>query len=88
MLTLSIIWELSFSAFEMFIAVGIVWLLWIEKLFPSRGLSVAVMIVVALAAAGLNWYTDYRKLKRKWQAAQKQIQESEATGVEYEGEIV
>jgi hypothetical protein len=88
MLTLSIIWELSFSAFEMFIAVGIVWLLWIEKLFPSRGLSVAVMIVVALAAAGLNWYTDYRKLKRKWQAAQKQIQESETTAVEYEGEIV
>ena len=87
MLNLSMIWEMTFSAFEMFVGVGIVWLLWIEKLFHSQGLSVALMIIVALAAAGLNWYTDYRKIKRKWQAAQKQIQESEASEVEYEGEI-
>ncbi len=36
MLTLSTIWEMSFSAFEMFVGVGIVWLLWIEPLFKSR----------------------------------------------------
>ncbi len=45
------------------------------------------MIIVALAAAGLNFYTDYRKIQRKWKAAQKQIQETEASEVEYEGEI-
>ena len=87
MLNLSTIWEMSFSAFEMFIAVGIVWMLWIEKLFHSQGLSVVLMIIVALAAAGLNFFTDYRKIQRKWQAAQKQIQETEASEVEYEGEI-
>jgi hypothetical protein len=87
MLNLSIIWDLSFSSFEMFIGVGIIWLLWIEKLFPSRGLSVAVMIIVALAAAGLNFYSGYSKIRREWQSAQKQIQASEATAVEYEGEI-
>jgi hypothetical protein len=87
MLTLSTLWEMSFSAFEMFVGVGIIWLLWIEPLFPSKSLSVMVMIIVALAAAGLNFYSDYRKLKRKWDAAQKQIQESEASEVQYEGEI-
>jgi hypothetical protein len=87
MLNLSIIWDLSFSSFEMFIGVGIIWLLWIEKLFPSRGLSVAVMIIVALAAAGFNFYSGYSKIRREWQSAQKQIQASEATAVEYEGEI-
>jgi len=87
MLTLSMIWELSFSSFEMFVGVGIIWLLWIEKLFPSRSLSVVVMIIVALAAAGLNWYSGYRKIHREWQTAQKQIQETEAAAVEYEGEI-
>lgn len=87
MINLSTIWEMTFSAFEMFVGVGIVWLLWIEKLFHSQAMSVALMIIVALAAATLNWYSDYRKIKRKWQTAQKQIQESEATEVEYEGEI-
>jgi hypothetical protein len=87
MITLSIIWNLSFSSFEIFVGVGIIWLLWIEKLFPSRNLSVALMIIVALAAAGLNYYSGYSKIRREWQAAQKQIHESEAAVMEYEGEI-
>jgi len=87
MLTLSMIWELGFSSFQMFVGVGIIWLLWIEKLFPSRGLSVTLMIIVALAAAGLNFYLGYSKIRREWQTAQKQIHESEAAAVEYEGEI-
>lgn len=87
MLTLSMIWELSFSSFQMFVGVGIIWLLWIEKLFPSRGMSVTLMIIVALAAAGLNFYLGYSKIRREWQTAQKQIHESEAAAVEYEGEI-
>lgn len=87
MLTLSMIWELSFSSFQMFVGVGIIWLLWIEKLFPSRGMSVTLMIIVALAMAGLNFYSGYSKIRREWQTAQKQIHESEAAAVEYEGEI-
>ena len=87
MMTISTIWELAFSSFEVFIAVGIVWLLWIETLFASRNQSVVVMIIVALAAAGFNFYWGYRNIRREWQAAQKQIQEHEAAAVEYEGEI-
>jgi hypothetical protein len=45
------------------------------------------MILVALAAAGFNFYWGYRKIRREWQVAQKQIQEHEAAAVEYEGEI-
>lgn len=87
MMTLSTIWELAFSSFEVFIGVGIVWLLWIEQLFASRKVSVVVMIIVALGAAGLNYYLGYRKIRREWQVAQKQIQTHEAAAVEYEGEI-
>jgi hypothetical protein len=88
MLTFPIIWDLSFSSFEMFVGVGIIWLLWIEKLFPSRSLSVTVMIIVALVAAGLNFYWGYSKVRREWLSAQKSIRESEAAAIEYEGEIV
>ncbi len=87
MMTISTIWELAFSSFEVFIAVGIVWLLWIEALFASRSQSVVVMIIVALAVAGLNFYLGYSKIRREWKAAQKQIQDHEAAAVEYEGEI-
>ena len=87
MLTFPIIWDLSFSSFEMFVGVGIIWLLWIEKLFPSRSVSVSVMIIVALAAAGTNFYLGYSKVRREWLAAQQKIQETEAAAVEYEGEI-
>jgi hypothetical protein len=87
MLTFPIIWDLSFSSFQVFVGVGIIWMLWIEKLFPSRSLSVTVMIIVALGAAGFNWYWGYRKVRQVWQTAQKQIHESEAAAVEYEGEI-
>jgi hypothetical protein len=87
MITFSTIWELGFSSFEVFIGVGIIWLLWIEQLFTSQSLSVAVMIIVALAAAALNFYLGYSKIRRDWQTAQKQIQEHEAAAVEYEGEI-
>jgi hypothetical protein len=87
MLTFPIIWDLSFSSFQMFVGVGIIWLLWIEQLFPSRGLSVTVMIIIALAAAGFNWYWGYSKIRREWLAAQKSIRASEAAAIEYEGEI-
>ena len=87
MLTFPIIWDLSFSSFEMFVGVGIIWMLWIEKLLPSRSLSVVVMTIVALAAAVANFYWGYSKIRQEWLTAQKQIRESEAAAVEYEGEI-
>jgi len=87
MLTFPIVWDLSFSSFEMFVGVGIIWLLWIEKLFPSKAQSVPVMIVVAVLAASLNFYWGYSKIRREWLAAQKKIQVTEAAAVEYEGEI-
>ena len=87
MLTFPIIWDLSFTSFQIFVGVGIIWMLWIEKLFPSQSQSVTVMTIVALAAAGFNWYWGYRKIRKVWQMTQKQIHESEAAAVEYEGEI-
>ena len=87
MLTFPIIWDLSFTSFQIFVGVGIIWMLWIEKLFPSQSQSVTVMIIIALAAAGFNWYWGYRKIRQVWQRTQKKIHESEAAAVEYEGEI-
>jgi hypothetical protein len=88
MLTFPIIWDLSFSSFQMFVGVGIIWMLFIERRIPSRGLSVTLMIIVAIAAAALNFYMGVSKVRREWQAAQKQITASESAAVEYEGEIV
>lgn len=88
MLTFPIIWDLSFSSFQMFVGVGIIWMLFIERRIPSRGLSVTLMIIVAIAAAALNFYVGLSKVRREWLTAQKQITASESAAVEYEGEIV
>jgi len=88
MLTFPIIWDLSFSSFQMFVGVGIIWMLFIERRIPSRGLSVTLMIIVAIAAAALNFYLGLSKVRREWLVAQKQITASESAAVEYEGEIV
>lgn len=87
MLTFPIIWDLSFSSFQMFVGVGIIWMLFIERSFPSRSLSVMLMTIVAIVAAALNFYVGVSKVRREWQAAQKQITASESAAVEYEGEI-
>jgi len=88
MLTFPIIWDLSFSSFQMFVGVGIIWMLFIERSIPSRSLSVTLMVIVAIVAAALNFYVGLSKVRREWQAAQKQITASESAAVEYEGEIV
>ena len=88
MLTFPIIWDLSFSSFQMFVGVGIIWMLFIERRIPSMGLSVTLMIIVAIAAAALNFYLGLSKVRREWLTAQKQITASESAAVEYEGEIV
>ena len=88
MLTFPIIWDLSFSSFQMFVGVGIIWMLFIERRIPSRSLSVTLMVIVAVVAAALNFYVGVSKVRREWQTAQKQITASESAAVEYEGEIV
>lgn len=88
MLTFPIIWDISFSSFQMFVGVGIIWMLFIERRIPSRSLSVTLMVIVAVAAAALNFYVGVSKVRREWQAAQQQITASESAAVEYEGEIV
>jgi hypothetical protein len=45
------------------------------------------MTIVALAAAGFNWFWGYRKVRKNYLATQKQIQESESAEMIYEGEI-
>jgi ABC-type siderophore export system fused ATPase/permease subunit len=88
MLTFPIIWDISFSSFQMFVGVGIIWMLFIEPRIPSRSLSVTLMVIVAVAAAALNFYVGVSKVRREWQVAQEQITASESAAVEYEGEIV
>ena len=88
MLTFPVIWDLSFSSFQMFVGVGIIWLIFVEPRIPSRSLSVTLMIIVAIAAATLNFYLGFHKIRREWLAGQKQISEIEAAAVEYEGEII
>ena len=88
MLTFPIIWDLSFSSFQMFVGVGIIWMLFIERSIPSRSLSVTLMTIVAIVAAALNFYVGLSKVRREWLTAQKQITASESAAVEYEGEIV
>ena len=44
-------WEVAFQAFMILIGVGIIWLKFIEPLFPSRQVSVTLMIIVAVALA-------------------------------------
>jgi F0F1-type ATP synthase assembly protein I len=87
MLTFPIIWDLTFSSFQIFVGIGIVWLLWIEKLFASQRVSVIVMTIVAFAAAVMNWLWGYWKIRKNYLATQKKIQESESAEMVYEGEI-
>ena len=86
-MTFPIVWDLSFSSFQMLVGVGIIWMLFIEPRIPSRSISVTLMIIVAIAAAALNFYVGLSKVRRVWQAAQEQITASESAAVEYEGEI-
>jgi len=88
MLTFPVIWDLCFSSFQMFVGVGIIWLIFIEPRIPSRSLSVTLMIIVAIAATTLNFFLGFRKVRREWLAGQKLISDIEAAAVEYEGEIV
>ena len=66
-------WEVAFQAFMIFIGVGIIWMRFIEPLFPSQQVSVILMIIVAvgLAAARIVW--GVRKIRQGQKALRDKI---------------
>lgn len=63
-------WEVAFQAFMIFIGVGIIWLRFIEPLFPSQQTSVILMIIVAVGLAALRIVLGVRTVRR----GQKELQ--------------
>lgn len=64
------LWEVAFQAFMIFIGVGIIWMRFIEPLFPSQQTSVILMIVVAVGLAALRIGLGVRDVRR----GQKELQ--------------
>ena len=58
------LWEVAFQAFMIFIGVGIIWMRFIEPLFPSQQTSVILMIVVAVGLAALRIGLGVRDVRR------------------------
>jgi hypothetical protein len=77
-MTLAQIWDALFSSFTVFVGVGLLWLGLIERRIPSRSLSVSLMIIVAIAAAGVRFWLAWRKAHRDWIDAQAQIEAADA----------
>lgn len=83
-MTFAEIWDLGFSSFEVFVGVGLIWLGFLEPLFPSRTLSVQLMTVVALAAAMAWFYRGWYRARRARRAAQAKW---EAAAAQYGDEV-
>lgn len=66
-------WEVAFQAFMIFIGVGIIWLRFIEPLFPSQQVSVTLMIIVAVGLAAFRIALGIRGIRRGQKALQAQI---------------
>jgi divalent metal cation (Fe/Co/Zn/Cd) transporter len=73
-MTFGQIWDLAFNALVVFVGVGILWLRFIESLFPSQQTSVIVMTIVALVAAVARFVLGYRSIRRKLDEAEAQIE--------------
>jgi uncharacterized membrane-anchored protein YhcB (DUF1043 family) len=67
------LWEVAFQAFMIFIGVGIVWMRFIEPLFPSQQTSVILMIVVAVGLAALRIALGVRDVRRRQKELQAKI---------------
>ncbi len=78
------LWDLSFTAFEVFVGVGIVWMLFVEPRLPTQDWSFPVMTLLAVVAAVLFWIRGWRNAAKVRAAAQKQIDEATAR---YEEEV-
>lgn len=57
-------WEVLFQAFMIFIGVGIIWMRFLEPLFPSQQTSVLLMIIVAVGLAGARIVWGIRKVRQ------------------------
>ena len=64
------LWEVAFQAFMIFIGIGIIWMRFIEPLFPSQQTSVILMIIVAVGLAALRIALGVRDMRR----GQKELQ--------------
>ena len=83
-MTVGQIWDLAFNSFTVLVGVGLLWLGFVEPVFPSRGLSVALMIILALLAALARFVLGWRYAHRKLREAQAEI---EAAYARYEEEV-
>ena len=79
-MTFWIYWEQGFQAFMVLIGVSLIWLRFIEASFPSRGLSVILMIIVSFALAFLKFYFGTSKIRKQLEEAQKQMDAILAVG--------
>ncbi len=66
-------WEVAFQAFMIFIGVGIIWMRFIEPLFPSQQVSVILMIIVAVGLAAARIVVGVRKIRQGQKALQDKI---------------
>ncbi len=66
-------WEVAFQAFMIFIGVGIIWMLFIEPLFPTQQVSVILMIIVAVGLAAARIVVGVRKIRQGQKALQDKI---------------
>lgn len=67
------LWEIAFQAFMIFIGVGIIWLRFIEPLFPSKEASVPIMIIVAVGLAAARIVLGVRNIRKQQKAIQEQL---------------
>ena len=67
------LWEVAFQAFMIFIGVGIIWIRFIEPLFPSRATSVTIMIIVATVLAAVRIVMGVRVVRKQQKELQSQI---------------
>lgn len=66
-------WEVAFQAFMIFIGVGIIWMLFLEPLFPSQQVSVFLMIIVAVGLAVARIVVGIRTIRKGQRALQEKI---------------
>lgn len=83
-MSLSEVWERAFQSFELFVGVGVIWLGLIEPRLPSRQVSVAAMIIVAVTVAVAWFVLGIRRARRRRATMLAQM---EAAAVEYEDEV-
>ena len=66
-------WEVAFQAFMIFIGVGIIWMMFLEPLFPSQQVSVILMIIVAVGLAAARIVVGVLKIRQGQKVLQDKI---------------